>query len=143
MLRAGWAHAPSYILTMNSACIHRTLLLTREAVALQRRVQKSTAIFANDNSHRVLMSSTEESGSSRPERMHDASADGDQDAAADGERSIQLSDTQLETIVTQVAQRLSPHAPPVSQPSASVPAAPTATSGGEDALTTCLVLIPT
>ena len=87
------------------------------------------------------MSSTEESGSSRPERTHNASTDGDQDAAADGERSIQLSDAQLETIVTQVAQRLSSHAPPTSQPPASAPAAPTTTSGGEDALTTCLVLI--
>ena len=86
------------------------------------------------------MSSTEESGSSRLEQTHDASAKGDQDAAADGEKSIQLSDAQLETIVAQVAQRLSSHAPPTSQPSASVPAAPTTTSGGEDALTTCLVL---
>ena len=139
MLRAGWAHTFSYMLSVDSACVHRILLLTREAVVLQRRVQKSTAIFANDNSHRMSMSSTEESGSSRPEQMHDASADGDQGAAADGERSIQLSDAQLETTVAQVAQRLSSHVPPMSQPSASVPVPPTTTSGGEDALTTCLV----
>ena len=134
MLRAGWVHAPS----MDSACVHRTLLLAREAVALQRRVQKSTAILANDNSHRVSMSSTEESGSSRPEQTHDASNQG---AAADCERSIQLSDAQLETTVAQVAQRLSPHVPPTSQPSTSVPAAPTTISGGEVVLTTCLVLV--
>ena len=87
------------------------------------------------------MSSTEESSSSRPERMHDTSAEGDQDAAANSEMSIQLSDTQLETIVAQVAQRLSSHAPPTSQPSASVLATLITTSGGEDACTTCLVLV--
>ena len=102
------------MLSMDSACVHHILLLTREAVVLQRRVQKSTAIFANDNSHHMSMSSTEESGSSRPEQMHDASADGDQGAVTDGERSIQLSDAQLETIVAQVAQRLSSHVPPMS-----------------------------
>ena len=139
MLRAGWANAPSYMLSMDSACVHHILLLTREAVVLQKRVQKSTAIFANDNSHRMSMSSTEESGSSWPEQMHDTSADGDQGAVADGERSIQLSDAQLETIVAQVAQRLLSHIPPMSQPSASVPAPPTTTSRRDDALTTCLL----
>ena len=141
MLRAGWANAPSYMLSRDSAFVHRTLLLARGAVALQRRVQKSTAIFANDKSHHMSMSSTEESGSSRPEQTHDASADGDQGAAANSERSIQLSDTQLETIVTQVAQHLSSHVSSTSQPSTSIPAAPTTTSGGEDALTTCFIVL--
>ena len=73
MLRAGWAHASSYMLSVDSACVHRILLLTHKAVVLQGRIQKSTAIFANDNSQCVSMSSTEESGSSWPEQTHDVS----------------------------------------------------------------------
>lgn len=54
------------------------------------------------------MLSAEESSFSR---MQGANAEGSQDTTADCEQTIQLSDTQLETIVPLGAQRLSLHAP--------------------------------
>ena len=41
MLRAGWAHAPSYMLSMDSACIHHTLLLARKAVVCKEEVYRN------------------------------------------------------------------------------------------------------
>ena len=141
MLRAGWAHVSSCMLSLDSACVHRTLLPTREAVVCKeeyRNLQQSLPMTIVTACRCRPQRKAVPPGPNR--RMTPVQKVTRTRAVADGKRSIQLSDAQLETIVAQVAQRLLSHAPPTSQPSTSVPAAPTTTSRGEDSLTTCLVL---
>ena len=131
MLRAGWALASSCILSLDSACVHRTLLPTREAVVCKeesRNLQQSLPTTVTVCRCRPQRKAVPPDPNGRTTPVQKATRT--PRPTARGPSSCQMPSW----------KPLSSHAPPMSQPSASFPAAPTTTSGGEDALTTSLVL---